>query len=185
MLSTKKASHIHIDVAGKKFYLTTEATVSENYEYKSKHFYLISDKEIPYPENQNITCIFVGVNNTLSCLVSKYNGRIKGIGSYHEIIASTDKELDIPNLLIIPDSFIKELVKINDIKSEIRMVNVKYIDEETILSSNNTIYIQKENWDKEELKLISACFADYCRLNNASTYESISMLWDYWSDINL
>lgn len=68
---------------------------SPKLENGNQHLYIISDEEIKEGDIDSNVFIFKSDNELITCLAGKGFGRVKGIGSYFKIIATTDNKISI------------------------------------------------------------------------------------------
>lgn len=144
------------------------------------HLYLISDEEIKDKKIYNKHCLFFGwqggkdYNDKSPCLAGKDIGSIRTLGKYYEILATTDKSLNLPQ---IPQSFIKQYIeadgKIDEVDIEITCLygdncpSKGAYDKQHLckigikVDSNNCVIIHtvKDSWSREEVeKLLLLAF---------------------------
>jgi len=137
-----------------------------------QHIYITSDEEIKEDEINNNICVFKSSNGILICLAGKGIGRIKTIGNYYKIIATTDTNLlnplDHDNALSRPsqqfiEKYISEYNKGNIITNILVEYNIIPFSQDApnrdrgdgslrINPKDNTITIKriKDSWNKEE-----------------------------------
>ena len=156
-----------------------------------QHIYITSDEEIKEDEINNNICVFKSSNGILICLAGKGIGRIKTIGNYYKIIATTDTNLlnplDHDNALSRPSQqFIEKYISEYNKGNIITNILVEYneatyeqwidnggspiFDSLKVNSKDNTITIKrvKDSWNKEEVELLLHSLAGYIISNSNS-----------------
>lgn len=159
LLPTKEVSNIVLLPVNNCILYNADAMRDGVNNTSNRHLYIIVDEALQESEIDNHLCIFRSNNELITCIAGSNYGRVKTIGEYYKIIATTDTSLEIMmtnpaawnagiktmKLPQLPQDFIIDYISEynkNNIITKVLLEVVKYI-----------VGTVDNNWEEYRIKL--------------------------------